>query len=184
MQGNCVELQMQYEKELSQFRLDLNESKQNLDNLVHLWEEKYLIKSPVKGTMTYTSVWSENQEVKTGELIGTIIPQATMTIIAKAVVPTNGFGKVAIGQRVKIKLSGFPYMEFGVLKGHIRSLSLVPGEKGYVSEIELEDGMTSTYRENLKFIQQMDGTAEIITKDMRLIYRFINPLRALFDKGL
>jgi hypothetical protein len=43
--------------------------------------------------------------------------------------------------------------------------------------------MTSSYRENLKFIQQMDGTAEIITKEMRLITRLINPLRAFFDNG-
>ena len=184
MQASSVELQMQYEKELAQFRLDLDESKQNLDNLVHQWEEKYLIKSPVKGIITYTSVWSENQEVKAGELIGTVIPQGALTIIAKAVIPTTGFGKVAIGQRVNIKLSGFPYMQFGMLKGHILSVSLVPGEKGYVAEIELEEGMTSSYRENLKFIQQMDGTADIITKDLRLIYRFINPLRALFDNGL
>ncbi len=183
MRGSNVELQMQYEKELAQFRLDLDESKQNLDNLVHQWEERYLIKSPVKGIITYTSVWSENQEVKTGDLIGTVIPQGAFAVIAKAVIPTTGFGKVEIGQRVNIKLSGFPYMQFGMLKGHIRSVSLVPGEKGYVAEIELQDGMISSYKEKLKFIQQMDGTAEIMTKELRLIYRFINPIRALFDKG-
>lgn len=72
-------------------------------------------------------------------------------------------------------------MQFGMLKGHIRTISLVPDAKGYVAEIELEKGMTSSYKANLKFIQQMDGTAEIVTKDLRLIYRFINPLRALFD---
>jgi hypothetical protein len=166
------------------YRLDLDESKQNLNNLVHQWEERYLIKSPIKGIMTYTTVWSENQEVKTGDLIGTVIPQGAFTIIAKAVIPKNGFGKVEVGQRVNIKLAGFPYMEFGMLKGQIRSISLVPGEKGYVADIDLAYGMTSSYKENLKFIQQMDGTAEIITKDLRLIYRFINPLRALFDKGL
>ena len=52
-----------------------------------------------------------------------------------------------------------------------------------VSEIELSEGMTSSYRENLKFIQQMDGTAEIITREMRLITRLINPLKAFFDSG-
>ena len=184
MQENTVELEMQYEKELAQFRLDLDESKQNLDNLVHQWEEKFIVSSPINGKITYTSVWSVNQEVKAGELIATIIPEGAMTIIAKAIVPTAGFGKVEIGQKVNIKLAGFPYMQFGMLKGRIRSISLVPEEKGYVAEIEMTQGMTTSYRENLKFIQQMDGTAEIITKDLRLIYRFINPLRALLDKGL
>jgi hypothetical protein len=75
-------------------------------------------------------------------------------------------------------------MQFGLLKGRVNSVSLVPDGKGYIIEIVLTDGMTSSYKEKLKFIQQMDGTAEIITKDLRLIYRFINPLRAFFDNVL
>ena len=183
LQSSRVELQMQHERELSEFRLALDESKQTLENAIHQWEEKFLVSSPVKGKLTFTSIWSVNQEVKTGELIATIIPVEESAIIAKAVIPPSGFGKVEIGQRVNLKLSGFPYMEFGMLKGHIRSVSLVPEERGYVAEIDLENGMNSSYRENLKFIQQMDGTAEIITKEMRLITRLINPLRALFDNG-
>lgn len=184
VQGSNVELLMQFEKELAQFRLELDESRQNLENQIHQWEEKYLVSSPINGKITYTSVWSENQEVKAGELIGTVIPQGDLTIIAKAIIPTTRFGKVEIGQRVNIKLAGFPYMEYGMLKGRILTVSLVPEEKGYVAEIELEKGMTSSYKENLKFIQQMDGTAEIVTKELRLIHRFINPLRALLDNGL
>ena len=183
MQSTRVELQMQHERELSEFRLALDESKQNLENAIHQWEERFLVASPVKGKLTFTSIWSVNQEVKTGELIATIIPVEESAIIAKAVIPPSGFGKVEVGQRVNLKLNGFPYMEFGMLKGNIRSISLVPDAKGYVAEIALSDGMTSSYRENLKFIQQMDGTAEIITKEMRLITRLINPLRAFFDNG-
>ena len=183
MQSNRVELQMQHERELSEFRLALDESKQNLENAIHQWEERFLVASPVKGKLTFTSIWSVNQEVKIGELIATIIPIEESSIIAKAVIPPSGFGKVEVGQRVNLKLSGFPYMEFGMLKGTIQSISLVPEEKGYVAEIALSGGMTSSYRENLKFIQQMDGTAEIITKDMRLITRLINPLKAFFDNG-
>ncbi|MGE5457115.1 MAG: hypothetical protein ACM3RX_02040, partial [Methanococcaceae archaeon] len=183
LQASCVELEMQHEKELAQYRLELEDAWQNLENAVHQWEERYLIMSPVNGKISFTSVWSENQEIKTGELIATVIPEKKTSIIAKAIVPTTGFGKVEVGQRVNMKLSGFPYMQFGMLKGRIRTISMVPEEKGYVAEIELTEGMTSSYRENLKFIQQMDGTAEIITKDLRLIYRFINPLRALLDNG-
>ena len=183
MQSTRVELQMQHERELSEFRLALDESKQNLENAIHQWEERFLVASPVEGKLTYTSIWSVNQEVKTGELIATIIPVKESAIIAKAVIPPSGFGKVEVGQRVNLKLNGFPYMEFGMLKGNIKAISLVPDAKGYVAEIELSGGMTSSYRENLKFIQQMDGTAEIITKEMRLITRLINPLRAFFDNG-
>ncbi len=183
MQSNRVELQMQHERELSEFRLALDESKQNLENAIHQWEEKYLVTSPLKGKLTFTSIWSVNQEVKIGELIATVIPLEKSAIIAKAVIPPSGFGKVEIGQRVNLKLDGFPYMEFGMLKGRVRSISLVPEANGYIAEIELSEGMTSSYRENLKFIQQMNGSAEIVTKEMRLITRLINPLKAFLDSG-
>ena len=39
-----------------------------------------------------------------------------------------------------------------------------------------------TYGKELPLIQQMDGTGEIITQDQRLIQRFLQPVRALFDK--
>jgi len=183
LQSNRVELQMQHERELSEFRISLDESKQNLENSIHQWEERFLVTSPVEGRLTFTSIWSVNQEVKIGDLIATIIPVEESAIIAKAIIPHSGFGKVEVGQRVNIKLNGFPYMEFGMLKGNIKSISLVPEAKGYIAEIELSEGMTTSYRENLKFIQQMDGTAEIITKEMRLITRLINPLKAFFDNG-
>ena len=71
-----------------------------------------------------------------------------------------------------------------MLRGIIKSISLVPDSRGYIAEIELSKGMSSSYHSvNLKFIQQMDGTAEIITRDMRLITRLINPLKAFFDNG-
>jgi hypothetical protein len=59
----------------------------------------------------------------------------------------------------------------------LSAISLVPEEQGYVADIELTGGMTTTYREQLRFIQEMDGTADIITRDTRAINRVIQPLR-------
>ena len=73
-------------------------------------------------------------------------------------------------------------MQYGVLKGKISSVSQVPGEGGFRADIELTGGMTSTYREKIRFIHEMDGTADIITGDSRLIFRFIKPLKALVNK--
>jgi hypothetical protein len=54
----------------------------------------------------------------------------------------------------------------------------VPCKGGYGAEIEIVGGMTSTYREKLRYIHNMDGTAEIITRNTRLINRFLNPVRS------
>jgi hypothetical protein len=50
-----------------------------------------------------------------------------------------------------------------------------------MAAIQLDDGMESSYSETLRFIQQMDGTADIITDETRLLYRFINPLRTIIQ---
>ena len=178
MKETKLDLQVQYDKELKQYLLNLEESLQLLRSLISQWEEKYLIQSPVAGSVTLTRFRNENQVIKPGEILATVVPSIPISIVVRAIIPISGFGKIEIGQKVNIKLSGFPYMQFGVLRGRIYSVSQVPGEGGFSADIELTEGMTSTYREKIRFIHEMDGTADIITRDTRLINKFINPIRS------
>ena len=182
LQEARLDLQIKLENEIQQFRLDLDEAFQLLQVSVNQWEEKYLIESPIKGKITFTTYWNENQAIKAGEILATVVPRDESQIIARSVVPNAGFGRVKVGQEVNIKLTEFPHMEFGVLKGKVKSLSLVPVEGGYIAEIDLINGMRTTYNREIGFIQEMNGTAEIITEESRLIYKFINPLKALMTK--
>ncbi|MDX9812696.1 MAG: HlyD family secretion protein, partial [Bacteroidales bacterium] len=97
----------------------------------------------------------------------------------RAEVPASGVGRVRTGQDVNIKLSGFPYMEYGIIRGKISTLSLVPAGGVYIAGIDLVNGMKSTYNIDLNFVSEMTGTGDIITENRRLIYRFIKPLKAL-----
>ncbi|MDA3929066.1 MAG: HlyD family efflux transporter periplasmic adaptor subunit [Prolixibacteraceae bacterium] len=183
MNENIVELQMQYEQEILNGEMEVKENMQLLLSQIKLWEENYLIISPIAGIVTFTNYWSQNQFIPSGERMASIVPEGAEFIIGRAIIPSNGFGKVKLGQQVNIKLDGYPYMEFGMLKGKIKSISLVPEESGYMAEVSVDRGMISSYKDQLRFIQEMEGTAEIVTKDMRLIYHFINPLRALIDQN-
>lgn len=177
MQEDQLDLKVQYKKEISQFIFSMEESLQLLRSSISQWDEKYVIKSPLTGKVTLNQFRNENQVIKAGETLATVIPDSLTSIIVRAIIPISGFGKIKIGQMVNIKLSGFPYMQYGVLKGRIYSVSQVPGEGGFSADIELVGGMTSTYMEKIKFIHEMDGVAEIITSNKRLIYRFIDPFR-------
>lgn len=42
--------------------------------------------------------------------------------------------------------------------------------------------METTYKKKLNLIQEMDGTAQIVTEDRTFIETFIQPVRALFDR--
>lgn len=179
MKETRIDLQIQYQKEIEQYILSIEESFQLLKSSMAQWEERYIIKSPIAGNVTLTSIRNDNQVIKAGETLATIIPDDPTSIIVRATIPSSGFGKIEVGQTVNIKLSGFPFMQYGVLKGKVFSVSQVPGEGGFYADIELVEGMTSTYREKIKFIHEMEGSGDIITKDVRLINRVLNPIKDL-----
>lgn len=177
-----LELKIKKENELNTYLSSLDEASVQLRTLLEEWFDKYVLESPINGTITFTNYWSENQVINSGERLATIVPKEETIIVARAIIQSSGLGKVEPGQKVQIKLSGFPYMEYGTLKGTIHSLSLVPEDEGYIAEIKLSEGMKSTYSENLKFIQEMDGTADIITKETRLFHKFFNPIRSVINE--
>ena len=179
---SLLELQEQYKNEIAQFESNITDEISILKNQIENWKDKYLLTSPIKGKVTLTKYWSENHVVSAGERLATIVPPDSSVIICRAVVPSSGISKVNIGQKVNIKLTGYPYMEHGMLNGKISNVSLVPGENGYVVEVRLNEGMLSSYSEQLKLVQEMDGTADIIAGEMRMIYRFVNPLKTILKK--
>ena len=87
------------------------------------------------------------------------------------------------GQIVNIKLSGFPYLEYGMVRGEVKSKSLVPTGDAYIIEITLPGGLTTLYGKKLDFTQNMQGTAEIMTDNLRLLQKIINPFRYLATKN-
>ncbi len=180
---SLLELQEQHHKEVEQFEQNISDNIRTLKNQFKNWRDNFLLTSPINGTVTLTTFWSENHVVNEGERLATVVPNDSSLIICRAIVPSSGIGKVKIGQQVNIKLSGYPYMEHGMLTGEVSNVSLVPEKEGYFVEISLNEGMKSSYSEQLKLVQEMDGTAEIIADEMRMIYRFINPLKTILNKN-
>ena len=152
------------------------------------WKEQYAVIAPMDGIVSLQGYWSKGQHVTVGSALASIVPEKETEVIGRMEVPSAGFGKVETGQTVNVKLNGFPYMEYGVLKGTIRSISSVPASVqtatgttiAYTVEVVFPEGMRTTYEKELPMIQQMDGTGEIITEDMRLIEQFIQPVVSLF----
>jgi multidrug efflux pump subunit AcrA (membrane-fusion protein) len=180
MEETLFDMKVQYEKDIGRYETDLDNALQRLRAAIAEWKSSYLLESPVDGTVTYTGFWSENQVISAGESFATVMPDGAGRVIMKAEVPVSGLGKVRPGMETNIKLSGFPYMEYGAVKGRISTVSAVPVGGAYIADIELVNGMVTTYGRELDYINGMTGTADIITKESRLIYRFIEPLMSVF----
>jgi len=51
-------------------------------------------------------------------------------------------------------------------------------------EVSFPEGLTTNYGNTLPFTQEMQGTAEIITEDIRLLERFFQPIQALIQQHI
>lgn len=136
------------------------------------WEMRYVLSSKMDGRVSFLNYWSENQTVNQGDVVFTIIPNKNSSFIAKLKTPAQNLGKVRIGQIVNIKLQNYPDYEFGVLKGSVNNISEVSNKDGfYTIDVSLPKKLITSYNKEIEFKQEMRGTAEIITEDLRLIQR-------------
>jgi hypothetical protein len=108
----------------------------------------------------------------------TIVPQGGVgEMIGKALLPAANNGKVDEGFEINIRLDGYPYQEFGVIKATVKSKSILPQDGNYLVELKMPDSLITTYGKPIPFQQEMGGTGNIITKDRRILER-------VFDKFL
>ena len=161
----------------------LRESFLNLKAQINLWENTYLLISPVEGIVSFTKFWSANQSVVKDEPVVSIVPLEAGSFLGRINLKMERSGKVKKGSLVNIKLSGYPYLEYGMVRGIVKSKSLVPASDAYVIEIELPEGLTTLYGTKLDFTQNMQGTAEIITENIRLLQKIVNPFRSMISKN-
>lgn len=154
---------------------------QKLLSSIIAWEENYVFKSPINGVLENLKFLNDNQFIKQGEALFSVLPLDN-SIIGQALLPSEGAGKVSPNQNVIIKLDTYPYQEFGVISGKIKSISLIPLEKVYLVSIDLPNKLLSDNGIELNFSKEMSGQAEIITKKRRLIYRLFEKIKYAFDR--
>lgn len=184
LEQQIIELRLTDEKESKQLLDEINNAYKALESQFGAWELAYVLKSATTGKVSIGNYWSVNQNVKAGDAIMNVIPDKTENPFGKITLAMENSGKVKVGQEANIKLSNFSYTEFGMITGKVKSISLVPDQGKYFVEIELTNGLKTNYNKQLPFFQEMTGTSEIITEDMRLIERIIAPLRSIYKEKL
>lgn len=188
LKQNLVEVDVQHRSEFVEYSRNISQMAESVMAQIDQWKERYAVIAPMDGVVSLQTVWNKGQHVSVGDVIASIVPENEARIIGRLQVSSSGFGKVSVGQAVNVKLNGFPYMEFGVLKGEISSISPIPqvfstsdgNVVAYTVEVSFPGDLKSTYGKDIPMVQQMDGSAEIITKDKRLIERFTDPIVSLF----
>lgn len=168
------------EKDKINYSSAVVQSFEQLRKSLKQWELAYLITSSTNGKVSFQQFWGENQFLKSGDVILSILPTEKSAIVGRMFVPTTNSGKIIPGQKVLIKLDNYKYQEFGIVEGKVQNISLTPDKDGnYYVDVILPKGLKTSYNKTLPFDKELKGNAEIVTQDLRLIERFFYQIRKL-----
>lgn len=178
------QLDAEEKESIHKLLLDLITTKNELTNRIAVWKQNFVVASPIDGKLEYLDFWRQNSFVQAGQELYSVIPLKN-EMIGEVVIPSFGSGKVQVGQRVNVKLNNYPYDEYGSIKGIVQSISVITSKiktengdaEAYRVMVEFPDGSVTNYGTKLDLNFESKGTAEIITKNKRLIQRLFDNLK-------
>lgn len=197
LQSQKVEVDFeQKDRQLSSNNL-LLDAYTNLLNQVNIWEQRYLLKATIAGKVNYLSFIKQNSYINENQEIANIVPLTgninntlSGSYVGELFLESSGSGKIAEGQNVNIVLDNFNKKEFGILKGKVASIadvsstinSTTGSQSVYKVYVNLPNGLTTSAKKKLSFRYGMQGNAEVITKDISILGRIFDTIRAAFDQ--
>lgn len=179
--ASLQKLDVQFEKEKKQISAVLLATLRNLRTVIARWKQQYLLLAPHAGIVSFHHVWTEHQFVNEGDKVFAIISSNPGKMFARINAPLSGSGKLKEGQTVHIRVDGYPYLEFGMIRGKTANISLVPTGKAYQVEVDLPNPLVTTNHKQLAFSGELTGTALVITENRTLIERIFSPIRYLLS---
>lgn len=158
------------------------EDVQRMKSEVENWKQTYLITAPIDGKVSLINFWSAQQFINENEELLTIVPTSNSgKIIGRAVLPLERSGKVKPLMQANIRLDGYPYQEFGSVEATVKSISAVPQGNAYQIELEVPATLITNFDKSIPFRQEMQGTANIITENRRILERVFDKIWSVFQ---
>lgn len=175
-QTQLLELDQLMREQRSIFMQALNTFRSSLES----WKCQYVLTAPVTGRVLFAHVLEEKQTLTANQEVFFVSPPYNQ-YFGEVLIPQPNLGKVKLGQTVLIRFEGYPFQEFGTVKGAITYLSEIPTkDSAFLAKVALPAGLLTDYGRTLTYRNSMQATAEVITDDTRLIEKiFYNFRKAL-----
>ena len=106
---------------------------------------------------------------------------------SQIIFPRNGAGKIKEGQKINVKFDEYPFLEFGIIQLHVPQSEMIPITDpllgmSYTMEIQLSDTLKTQYGYRIPCRPGMTGVAEVITDDLTVLDRMLNPIRMVLKR--
>ena len=169
---------LELDRAMAEQRQQFMQAISTLQSATEAWERQYVVLAPGAGRVYFPLPLQENQQVAAGQDLFYVAPGHT-AYLGQLRIPQQNAGKVRVGQPVLIRFNGYPYQEFGLVRGTVKSVAEVPLQEGFVAEVRLPNNLITTRGQKLTYKLGMTASAEIITRDRRLLERIFSPLANL-----
>ncbi|MCU0546317.1 MAG: HlyD family secretion protein [Oscillatoriaceae cyanobacterium Prado104] len=158
---------------------------------------KNTVRSPAEGIILKLNLRNPGQNVQLGAAIAQIAP-ANTAIVIKARATAPDIGKIALGQTSVMRVSAYPYPDYGVLKGKVIAIApdaISPQNNGTpYYEVTIEPQKTYLIKRDRTISKQpgepccqypiqpgMEVTADIISRQETVLAFILRKARMLAD---
>jgi len=150
---------------------------------------KTTINAPISGIILKSNLRNVSQSVRSGEEIAQIAPRNTNLVI-KALVAAQDRGKIKVNQLAQMRVSAYPYPDYGILEGKVVSISpdIINSERSRINteppyyEVIIRPDRTYL-KDNTNYgIQSgMDVSADIVVKQETVLQFIARKARLTTD---
>lgn len=176
-------------KEILEIRKAINDQKQTfystlleLKSKIEDWLYNYVIVATDDGIVMFADLLKINDDIPEGQTLF-YIELGSSTYYAEVLTGQRNFGKLSIGQDVRLKVESYPSTEFGYIVGQISFISGMPNRRdSFLIKVDLPNGLTTNFNKQIVFTNYLKAEAEMITKKRRLFNRIIGNLSKLLIK--
>lgn len=177
----------QLQVEISQVRSRMAETLVVLANAKAKLKQQVL-RSPIDGTVSSLLVRNPGEVVQPGQPLAEVSPQ-NAPLILQANLPIKEAGFVREGMAVQLKFDAYPYQDFGIVSGKVRSIS--PDAKGtgqtepaYTVEVVLDRNYIMENQQKIPLRAGQVATAEIVIRQRKIIDVLLEPIRQIQKGGI
>jgi len=161
----------QLEHDIEQQKVIFQQALESLRSVVADWVNKYVVKAPIGGRVSFATPVQEGQFLQDGKLLGYVIP-VNAVFYAQATLPQNNFGKIDTGLHVQLRFDAYPYREFGYVHGSLDYVSGIASDSGFLAYIRFDDGLKTNYGFPIQYKNGLKARAIVVTREMNLLKRF------------
>ena len=128
--------------------------------LVKLLEEesaRYMVRAPIDGLLGQVRAPQVGSKVTAGQTVAVVTPETALEIAADFA-PADVIGRVHLGQRARMRVTGFPWAQYGMLEATVTAVSsevldgrirvelaldgqldsVIPRRHGLIGDVEIE----------------------------------------------